>query len=51
MTCDPNGKRVNELVQDDQIFEKVTYFMYHHFETVRGNFMDLMLNEREDSKA
>ena len=55
MTSDINGKRVNELVENDQIFEKEkSDFIYilPFGNGLRQLFcMDLMLNHRDNSKA
>ena len=55
MTSDINGKRVNELVENDQIFEKEkSDFIYilPFGNGLRQLFcMDLMLNQRDNFKA
>ena len=47
MTSDIHGKRVNEHVENDQTFEKVK----SDFINIPPFCMDLMLNERDNSKA
>ena len=55
MTSDINGKRDNDLVENDQIFEqeKSDFIYILPFGSgLRQHFcMDLMLNQRDNSKA